>query len=342
VVALPEHVHRVTAKGKTYLYYHQGRGTKNAGKRVRLPDDPNDATFWEAYTRLSGQERVIEQVRPFTFSALIEAYKASPEFARKKQSTKNLNLPHLQLIEEIWGPRLVRGVRAKHVLQLRDSFADTPRKADHLVSMLSTIIAWGVPRDYADVNPCREIGTLFDSAGWIPWDWQDIEYAADHLKPHLWQAAALALYTGQRLGDTLNMTWGAIKHGEISVVQSKTRKRLWIPLHRDLQAVLDGVPKLSVRILTNSRGKPWSSGFKAAWQDEMNSPPFASFRERRLVFHGLRKSAVVMLLEAGCTDAEVAAITGQSRDMIAHYSIMVNQRKLARAAILKWESANGG
>jgi hypothetical protein len=28
-------------------------------------------------------------------------------------------------------------------------------------------------------------------------------------------------------------------------------------------------------------------------------------RERRLVFHGLPKSAVVALLEAGCTDAEV-------------------------------------
>ena len=73
----------------------------------------------------------------------------------------------------------------------------------------------------------------------------------------------------------------------------------------------------------------------------MNRPTFVSFRERTLVFHGLRKSAVVMLLEAGCTDAEVAAITGQSRDMVAHYSLMVNQKKLAAAAILKWEKSNG-
>ena len=73
----------------------------------------------------------------------------------------------------------------------------------------------------------------------------------------------------------------------------------------------------------------------------MSRPAFAGLRERRLVFHGLRKSAVVMLLEAGCTDAEVAAITGQTRDMVAHYSLMVNQRKLAAAAILKWEAANG-
>src|SRR5436190_22643315 len=37
--------------------------------------------------------------------------------------------------------------------------------------------------------------------------------------------------------------------------------------------------------------------------------------------------------------AEVAAITGQSREMVAHYSRQVNQRQLAAAAILKWEGA---
>jgi hypothetical protein len=35
-------------------------------------------------------------------------------------------------------------------------------------------------------------------------------------------------------------------------------------------------------------------------------------KDRKLVFHGLRKSAVVFLLEAGATTAEVQAITGQS------------------------------
>ena len=45
-----------------------------------------------------------------------------------------------------------------------------------------------------------------------------------------------------------------------------------------------------------------------------------------------------MLLEAGCTDAEVSAITGQTREMVVHYARAVNQRKLAAAAILKWEA----
>lgn len=62
-------------------------------------------------------------------------------------------------------------------------------------------------------------------------------------------------------------------------------------------------------------------------------------RHAGLVFHGLRKSAVVMLLEAGCTEAEVAAITGQSLVMVAHYAKQVNQGRLAAAAILKWQNA---
>jgi hypothetical protein len=76
------------------------------------------------------------------------------------------------------------------------------------------------------------------------------------------------------------------------------------------------------------------------WQDELNRPEMSNLRKRRLVFHGLRMSAVVFLLEAGCSDAETAAITGQSRDMVEHYAKQVNQKRLAAAAILKWEAAD--
>lgn len=97
--------------------------------------------------------------------------------------------------------------------------------------------------------------------------------------------------------------------GTISVRQEKTGKELVIPGHRDLQLVLDGIPR--------------------------------RVRDRGLVFHGLRKSAVVMLLEAGCTDAEVAAVTGRSRKMVEHYARQVRQKKLAAAAVLKWEAHQG-
>jgi integrase len=97
-----------------------------------------------------------------------------------------------------------------------------------------------------------------------------------------------------------------------------------------------------VRILTSTRGTPWTKdGFRASWQKALTGE-LAPIREDNLVFHGLRKSAVGTSLEAGCSDAEVAAITGQSRQMIEHYAKQVNQQKLATSAILKWERAKNG
>lgn len=111
-------------------------------------------------------------------------------------------------------------------------------------------------------------------------------------------------------------------------------------MHARLRALLHEIPRTAVTILASTKSKPWTPmGFKASWSAELNKHEMRVLHEKRRVFHGLRKSAVVFLLEAGCTDAEVAAITGQSRQMIEHYARQVKQKKLAAAAVLKWEAA---
>ena len=52
-IELPPHVNVVRVKGRPYYYFHPGRGTKNAGKPLRLPDDPRSPEFWAAYHRLT-------------------------------------------------------------------------------------------------------------------------------------------------------------------------------------------------------------------------------------------------------------------------------------------------
>jgi integrase len=121
-------------------------------------------------------------------------------------------------------------------------------------------------------------------------------------------------------------------------------------MHRDLIAALDRMrealaaeqtPRLSKHLLVNSRGTGWTAdGFKASWQTEMQRREFRPFKRRRLVFHGLRKSAVNRLLEAGCTTAQVSSITGHSIQMVEHYARQVDQPKLARAAIRMLEIAD--
>jgi integrase len=133
------------------------------------------------------------------------------------------------------------------------------------------------------------------------------------------------------------MRWSDVKDGVISITQDKTGKTVWVPVHSELKSELENIPRKSIFILTNSKEQPWATGFKASWRKELAKPAMAPIKQQGLVFHGLRKSAVVFLLEAGCTDAEVSAITGQTRQMVEHYSRQVNQQHLAREAILKWE-----
>src|SRR5215475_4753315 len=66
-VELPRGVHRVVSRGREYWSYHPGRGTANAGKRVRLPNDPQSPEFWAALRGLIGAGGAA----PFTFATII-------------------------------------------------------------------------------------------------------------------------------------------------------------------------------------------------------------------------------------------------------------------------------
>jgi integrase len=226
------------------------------------------------------------------------------------------------------------------VLALRDKYTKHPGAANNMIRALSAMLTWSIARGWRTTNPCTGLRRLKTRGGYDPWSWQEIEHFRIHARSDLWHAAALALYTGQRQADVIAMKWNDIHDGLIAVVQEKTGKRLWIPMHENLRGLLEEIPRTSVTILTNSRAVPWTGdSFRHSWMEELTRPQMKLLRKSRRVFHGLRKSAVVFLLEAGSTDAEVAAITGQSREMVEHYARQVNQRKLAAAAILKWEAA---
>ncbi|MDG4560687.1 MAG: tyrosine-type recombinase/integrase [Candidatus Competibacter sp.] len=346
---LPAHVHVVKAKGREYYYYQEHRKTWAEGRRTRIEGTPfradglPDEEWWCAYRKLSGGE--VGKPEAGSFKALIKAYRASPEWKALADKTRSEADRYLDRIEEIWGAHSARAVESHHVFALRDRFAETPAAANLMIRVLSALLTWGVPRGFLKVNPCLGVRGLMLKGGkpYEPWSWEAIELFRSVAAPEMWWAAALGLYTGQRQGDVLAMRWDDVARDLISVEQSKTGKRLWIPIHARLREVLEGVPRRSEFILTGERGGAWTEdGFRSVWGRQLNDERLAVLRRRRLVYHGLRKSAVVMLLEAGCTDAEVAAITGQTRDMVEHYAREVNQKRLAAAAILKWEQAGNG
>lgn len=152
-----------------------------------------------------------------------------------------------------------------------------------------------------------------------PWPPQDLATFRTEAAPHLVLAMELALWTGQRQGDIIRLRWDDLVDGHVHLVQEMTGKELWIPITRPLATVLAGAPR-TVNVLAQ------------AFADELKRVALDG-----RVFHGLRKTTAVMLAEHDCTTKQIAAITGQSDQMVEHYTKGADQRRLAKAAVVKLE-----
>ena len=94
----------------------------------------------------------------------------------------------------------------------------------------------------------------------------------------------------------------------------------------------------STIILTSRAGRPWTSGgFRASWRIACDAAGITG-----ITFNDLRGTAVTRLAIAGCTEAEIATITGHSlRDVrsILDANYLHRDRALGENAIRKLEAA---
>ena len=144
----------------------------------------------------------------------------------------------------------------------------------------------------------------------------------------------LCLGTGQRIGGVLEMRWSDIQDGAFAIRQNKTGKELWVPILPELNAALDAASRHSVFILTNERGtNRWS--YRGASQavrkirEQVGALDFDIHSWRYFDIHSWRYNAACELLEAGCSDDLIAAVTGQSPAMALHCTKKVRQKMRA-------------
>lgn len=322
---LPKHVRRVRTKGKDYLYFNTGKVVD--GKRVYTPLPPlRSPDFGGRYAALMGHRTRREPVEQLKVPKLIDLYERSAAFAALSDSSKKLYGIYLDRLEKLLPTAPAAGVNVGHMQKLFDDMGATPAAANAFIATCRALFTWAKKRRYVTTNPCEEIEPN-PGGEHAPWP-EDLLDAALTTKddPVVRLLTHLLYYTGQRIGDALNMQWADIKDGRVSVVQSKTKKPLWIRLHESLAAELKKVEQ--------KEGRIYSLSVQTA---RMRLQAFAAKRGAKVVPHGLRKNAVITLLEVGCSVAETAAISGQSLKMVEHYAKQRNQKKLADAAILRWE-----
>jgi hypothetical protein len=315
------------------------------GRRWPLPGTPLSEEFMAEYRRLLAETGTTPQARlagaphaPGSFGRLVADYFQSGEFKQLGERTKAEYRRVLEGLAERHGPNLVRDLRRRHVRKMRDERADTPGAANTVVRMLKLVLNFAVEEEWIEANPAARM-KLRKVGEWR--DWTDEECAAFEKR---WapgtmerRAYALALYTGQRKTDLVLMTRAHRKNGEIRVVQSKTGEDLWIPEFSELTAELARGVAAHMSLLTTSQGKAFDPVYFGAWFADAIE---AAGLPEDCVLHGLRKTAARRFAEADCSEDLIKSVTGHvTSRMVAHYTKGANQRKRARAAILKLENS---
>lgn len=338
-VMLPEGVHVYRSRGKLYHYWRPGRGTeREAGLKptwCRLPDDPTSVAFWKA---LEAAQKP-QETREGGMAKMIAAYQASPHYAGLAEATRREYDRYLRDFKTDFGALEPNDLPPSEIAAMRDGLGGTPAKANAVIRSIAALYAWGRERGFAKANPAADIKKLKigEHRPWPAWAWELVP----GLRVELRLACNLALYTGQRLGDVLAMHMGQIRDGAVTVRQSKTGKTMRIPLHRELMPLIEECrARGSLYLVSRPDGSQFTvDQFHAMWGREMVKTDVKRIRAEGFVFHGLRKSATVKLAEAGCTEKQIAAVTGQSLAMVAHYSKEADQLKLAQEAIRRVENA---
>ena len=294
-------------------------------------------------------DRAVKASLPRTVEAVVREYRSTPKFQGLAAGTRKNYERVLMAIVDDFGGVVIKDIKRRHVRAHRDQLSTTPAAANTRQKIWVILLQFAVDQEYIPHHPALRLDK-FKGGEHARWPEEAVEHATTPgvLPEHLRRAIVLAVYTGQREGDCVRMTWADFDGTAIRVTQEKTGAKLWVPCHAALKAELekwrDGATAPS--ILTRTDGTPWRSSRSFATMFSRGLHGKGNKRRPEfdgLVFHGLRKVAAARLAEAGCSVHEIAAITGHTTlAMVEHYTREADQRRRASAAIAKLENFRNG
>lgn len=332
-----QHVRFVRAKGKVYAYFDTGKKLASGRPIYVAMPQYGSVGFFDSYASLKGA-RTKRETPSYTVADLVNDYEKSPTFAELASRSRTVYSTALRKVTDYLGNFPVDKLKSEHVQAVLDKKIEGAGSHNNFLAVVSLIYTWGrSPRGgkRTTLKPTEGIEKR-QGGEHEPWPEHivDAALACEDAKVRL--AVHLLYFTGQRIGDVLRMRWSDVRDGVIEVTQEKGGKTVWIPLLTELRDELSRTPKKGLTIMANDRGQRRSDN---TVREDLQA--FTSALGVKTVPHGLRKNAVNALLEAGCTVAETGSITGQTYKVVEHYAKRINQRGMAKAAILKLETKRG-
>jgi integrase len=330
-VKLPRYVQHFVKNDRPYFYFR-----RPGYPRVRLPGLPWSPQFMAVYEQAlaNAPEPIGEKLRSKSgsVSAAIAAYYQSQMFRSLSGGTPSMRRAILERFRNDHGDKPIALLPKKFIVIVLDRME--PFAAHNWLKALRHLMQFCIEHGLMRHDPTGGIKLkTIKTDGHHTWTEPEIaQYEAYHsigTKARL--ALALGLFTAQRRGDVIRMGRQHIREGVLTIRQQKTGTVLAIPVHSELQAIIDATPIGHLTLLTTKSGKSYAGNdFSEQFRVWCNTAGLPT----HCVFHGLRKAALTRLADVGCTTHEIAAISGhKSLKLVEHYTKAADQARLARSAM---------
>ncbi|MEQ6203536.1 tyrosine-type recombinase/integrase [Sulfitobacter sp. HNIBRBA2951] len=267
----------------------------------------------------------------YTWSECIEAWRSDRQIQNNlAPSTKKSYRPPMESILEKNGAKSLKSISRQELRAAHQSLADTPKKADRLLQTVSLL--WNFAALQLDwplsEKPAKGIKHFGKQREFEPWP-QWVVAALDEAPFRVKVLANLILGTGQRPGAAVAMRRDQFKGEWMIVRDEKGKQELEVYCPQALRRFVEDMPIEGQHLLSKNLTEPMT--YHAIEKD------FSAWRlslgrdAKKFSLHGLRKLSIIRLAEAGASDAEIQAVTGQSAEMVAYYRKKANRRMLSKS-----------
>ncbi len=321
---------------------------RKGARKIRLPFGPDAPGFDLAFGRAiegriadSRPSSLQKNSKPGSVSELISAYYSSAAYKHLDERTRNVRRRVLDRFREEHGDKRVEMLRERHVIQIRDSLADTPAAANSLLKYLRQVWKVGKPLELVKDDPICRVPYFPPSSpdGFRQWTIEEVRKFETQWPVGTKQRLALALllYTGQRRSDVIRLGHQQMADGCLTFTQVKNAKKkpvtLTLPVIPELAHIIKRTPTSGGEtFLQSARGGAFTGdGFGNAFRRWVQAAGLGGISP-----HGLRKAASARLAELGATGHEIKAITGHTTlKEVDRYTKAADQRAMAKSGMKK-------
>lgn len=320
------------------------RTDPDTGKRIvrPLPQPINSPEWHAAYNRIHAAFERTGGPSPAdgdTFEAAANDYLQSSAYRNRSPATRRAYQSEVKRLIRIFGDAAIATIDRRTIVSFRNRLArEKPGAAHKCISVLKKIMQGALDDGLITSDPSAKLVGAPEHKATPRRHWTDaeIDRFLAHAPPHLRIAIAILRHTGLRASDAIRLERSHIVDGGrfIEIITQKTGAEVCIPIVPALaEIILDPAVTPIRHLITRATGLryldpcPLRNEIRAHWTSlGYADPP---------TMHGLRRNAVMSLVEAGCTTEEIQAITGQSPAIIAYYAAQYRRRQVAKRAAVK-------